>query len=307
MRRTYQEYDEEKVEERSKEFLKKVMGEEKFNRLQKDGKIEIEYGEDKNKTIYELYSNGRVINKTKNQSYCIVADRSDYPTDDMVAIKYAWLVHGNEIAEKVANKSPLGHVGMGGTSVGYGDFVRDMEQRGWIRQQHTDGTPSYGDYVDYLLGQGWHRELLTIDQNNTNIATTNNVQKETTGKVIDIRCPVGNKISIMGTRQVPHGADANVAYSLGLCVADESGEEILDDTKIRITKEKPSNDIIQLARIFYADIKMRENADHKYRFKHGIELNGEEHLEIYTINSQSNICAENVKFGIEVDMWARDS
>jgi len=310
------EYDYEKIEKKSKEFLRKIIGDEKFCEIQKNGKLDIEVGNN----IYELYSDGRLINKTKSQSYCIVADRSDYPVNDMVAIKYAWLVHKNDITEKVANKTNL-HTGFtlragGVPTVGYGDFIRDMEQRGWSRQQVNIGitnletiaaTPWYGDYVDHLSGRGWHRELLVIDENNTNIVTTSGVSENTTGTIVGVRCPAGMKMSIMGTQQIPRGADTRVAYLFGLYITDDNGEEIPDETKIRITKLKPSEDVIQLARIFYQDIKMirhGEDFDASYRFRRGIELNGQDYLNVYVINSPKNIPLENIKFKIEADLWA---
>jgi len=111
----------------------------------------------------------------------------------------------------------------------------------------------------------------------------------------------------MGTQQAPRGSDTGVAYSLGLYISDDNGEEIPDDTKMRITKVKPSEDIIQLARIFYQDMKMThhgEDFETSYRFRRGIELNGEDHLNIYIINSPKNIPSENIKFKIEADLWA---
>lgn len=318
--KSYEEYDYEKVENKSKEFLKRIMGKEKFDKLQKDGKIEIEVDNKSNdKIVYELHSDGRVINKTKNQSYCIVADRSDYPIADMVAIKYAHIVYNNELAEKVANKTHL-YTGIANRAdgvpipVSYGDFVHDMEQRGWNRQQHNlddthnlGGTPWYGEYVDYMSGRDWHRELIIVDQNNTNIATTFSVGKDTTGTVVDVRCPAGMKMSIMGTKQIPLGADARVAYSLGLYITDENGEEIQDDTKIRITKIKPSEAVVQLARIFYQDIKMTQDGETSYRFIQGIEMNGQEHLVVYLINASKDIPSENVRFKMEADLWARNT
>lgn len=319
LRQSYEEYNIEDVDKKSKEFLKRIIGDEKFDKLQKDGKIEIEVDNKlkTDKTVYELYSNGRVINKTKNQSYCIVADRSDYPIDDMIAIKYAHLIYNNEIVEKVANKTPLDIYRRSGStpiSVTYGDFVRDMEQRGWNRQQTNiggtigntpGGTPGYAEYVDYLLGRGWHRELIALDQNNTNIVTTWNLNKDNTGRVINVRCPAGMKMSMMGTDQIPRGVDPSVAYSLGLYITDENGDEIPGDTKIRITKMRPSEFVIQLARIFYEDVKM-SNGEATYRFKRGIEINGEDHITIYIINSPKDIPAENVKFRMDTDLWARN-
>lgn len=319
LRQSYEEYNIEDVDKKSKEFLKRIIGDEKFDKLQKDGKIEIEVDNKlkTDKTVYELYSNGRVINKTKNQSYCIVADRSDYPIDDMIAIKYAHLIYNNEIVEKVANKTPLDIYRRSGStpiSVTYGDFVHDMEQRGWNRQQANiggtiggtpGGTPGYAEYVDYLLGRGWHRELIALDQNNTNIVTTWNLNKDNTGRIVAVRCPTGMKMSIMGIGQVPQSVDPSVAYSLGLYITDENGDEISDKTKIRITKERSSEFVIQLARIFYEDVKM-SNGEATYRFKRGIEINGEDHIIIYVVSSQSNIRAENIRFKMDTDLWARN-
>jgi hypothetical protein len=312
--KSYQEYDHDKVEKKSKEFLKKIMGKEKFDKLQKNGKIEIEVNNKSNeKTVYELYHDGKVVNKTKNQSYCIVTDRSDYPIADMVAIKYAYLVYNNELAEKVANKTNL-YTGVTDRAngrpvpVAYGDFIIDMEQRGWDRQQHiVSDTPWYGEYVDYLSDRGWHRELMVIDQNNTNIVATFSIGRETTGTIVDIRCPAGMKMSMMGTKQVPRGADVRMAYSFGLYITDDNGEEIPDETKIRITKIKPSEYVVQLARIFYQDVKMTQDGETSYRFIQGIETNGHEHLVVHLINASKDIPSENIRFKMEADLWARNT
>ncbi len=306
--------DYKKVEEKSRSFLKTIMGDEKFDKLQKDGKIEIEVSNKSDeKTIYELHLDGKLINKTKNQNYCIVADRSDYPTNDMVAIKYAWLTHRSDIAEKVANKTDLLTritQRREPTTHGYSDFVREMEQRGWSRQTveiDNSGAPWYGEYVDYLCESSWHRELITIDELNTNIASVDSIRKGNTRCIIDVVCPNNSKMSIMGRHQAPRGSDfGRLAYSLGLHITDENGEEIPDDTKIRIAKYKHLLDVIQLARIYYSDIKI-DNGRATFSFLQGIELNSEDHLRVYIVDSQCNIPNENIKFEIETDLWTRVS
>ena len=307
---SYEDSDPEKVEKKSQEFLKTVVGNDNFDKLSKDGKIEIKVNNKLNKeTIYELYSNGDLINKTKNQRYCIVADRSDYPNNDVVAIKYAWLTCRNDIAERVANKTNLTansrevRASSSRVTAGYADFVRDMEQRGWSRNPIVIGdSPYYGDYVDYLSGNGWRRELITLNEHNLNIVSIRDVQKDITGCVIDIVCPAGQKMAIMGRMQTPRGTSLDSAYSLGLCITDENGIEIPDNTKIRIAKVKPSEDIIQLARIYYSDIKM-QNGKSMYTFQHGIELNGEVHLNIFVVDSPRNIPITGIKFKLETDIW----
>ena len=317
MRDSQWSHDPKEVEKKSELFLKTVIGNDNFEKLQKDGKIEIEINnKSKEKTIYELYSDGKVINKTKNQSYCIVADRSDYPTNDMVAIKYAWIVHKNEIAEKVANRTNLHtrtRVNRNGLSTerlstGYDAFIADMEQRGWSRQSLViDGSPYYGDYVDYLSELGWTRQLITINELSTNMINIRGVHKDNIGCIIGIKCPNDQKIAIMGKMQTPRGTNPNSAYSMGLYITDENGEEIPDDTKIRITKEKPGEDIIQLARIFYSDIKRKNGEKGSYSFQHGTEINGGQYLRIFVVNSGCNIPEKNIKFEMEIDLWNRNT
>jgi len=317
MRDSQWSHDPKEVEKKSELFLKRIIGDEKFDKLQKDGKIEIEIDNKSNeKILYELYSNGKVINKTKNQSYCIVADRSDYPTNDMIAIKYVWLVHKNEIAEKVANRTNLytrTRVNRDGLSTErqsarYDAFITEMEQRGWNRQSLVlDDSPYYGDYVDYLSEQGWTRQLITINELSTNLVDIRDVRKNNNGRIIDIKCPDDQKISIMGKMQTPRGVHIDTAYSLGLYITDENGEEIPDDTKIRIVKEKPSDAIVQMARIFYSDIKRKNGEKGPYTFQHGIELNSGQHLTINIVNSGCNIPEENIKFEMEIDLWNRDT
>lgn len=295
---SYEEYDPKKVEKKSREFLKRIMGDEKFDKFHKEGKIEIHKNSNDKIIVYELYSDGRVINKTKKQHYCIVSNRSDYPTDDMIAIKYAWLIHKNDVVEKIANKSPLTNI----IRPGYNDFVDYMEGRGWRRESITilnnDNTLLNNNTT--LLNN--NANTISISNNNY-FVYTRSINKGTTGSIVDIRCPENMKITIMGTQQVPRGYNYNNAHSLGLYITNENGKEIPDDTKIRITKEKICETIIQLARMFYGDIKMTQNGDTSYRFHHGIELNCSDSLKIYAVNPECNIPAENIKFVMKTDIW----
>ena len=306
----YGEGDYEKIEEKSKIFLKRIMGDQKFDAFQRDGKIDI-LGDN----VYELYENGKVINKTKNQSYCIIPSSNDYPKYDIIAMKYAWLTHNPSFAEKVANRTSLDHINYNRepfvrtsrTSVGYVDFVRQMEQRGFRQPENNqfDVNPDYGDYVDYLSNLGWSRELININEKKYTLVDVSKANIGDTTRIAYVRCPAGQKISIMGTQQIPRGGELSVAYSLGLYITDENGKEIPDDTKIRIVKCKPSEFIVQLARTHYSEIKMIKG-ESQFRFKNGIELNGEQLLQIFLVNSTCNIPSENIKFKIEADMWIRN-
>jgi len=182
--------------------------------------------------------------------------------------------------------------------------------------------PDYSSYCDYLESRGWRREQLTLDELNTNLVTLSDVNHDATGVAIDVRAPAGQKISIMGTQQVPRGADARTAHSLRMYLAGTNDtEEINLNTKVRVTKEKTSEAVVQLARVFYADVNLTKNlgamdaTTYKtdvewYRFKQGVELNGEQHLRIYAINTEDNpsimIEADHTKFALDLDLWTRE-
>jgi len=192
------------------------------------------------------------------------------------------------------------------------------------------GKPDYNNYVEYMEGLGWRRSQITLDERNARIVTTASLAAGTTGAVIDVRCPAGQKISIMGTQQVQRGADARTAHSLRVRFAGTADTEISQLTKVRITKEKTTEDIVQLARVFYNDISMIKQTvvaggaagtfsgplfkDDSiwYRFKQGIELNGEEHLFVYVISEPAGVVPmlpdiaidiNHIKFALDCDMW----
>lgn len=286
----YSEYSYEKAEEKSRTFLRDTMGQELYDEFIKHGKIEIESGGN----TYELYENGKVINKTKNQSYCIIPDRSDYPSYDVIAIKYCWLKYGVQTVERVANRTRLGTEQTQGRDIGYAGFIDMME------------------------GRGWRREPLSIDEYSTNLVTTNNVEAGGTQNVIDIRCPAGRSITIMGVQQVPNGIGLVAAHKVVLDIRDTDGVEIPGYTKIRIEKVKTSEDVTQLVRDFYSmfspnraittnigTVRVSKADNELFRWRTGVMLNGEEHLQIYIINSEAKIPSSNVKFIIDMDLWIR--
>lgn len=185
-------------------------------------------------------------------------------------------------------------------------------------QEPVAGKPDYSSYVDYLEGKGWTREQLTLDELNTNLVTLFGLPAGATGTVIDIRSPAGQKISIMGTQQVVRGADARTAHALRIRLADTLDDEIPIFTKVRMTKEKTSEAIVQLARIFYADVNLTKQIGLSttqktdlewYRFKQGVELNGEQHMKIIVINTEAAaepIDPGHIKFALDLDLWTRE-
>jgi len=103
---------------------------------------------------------------------------------------------------------------------------------------------------------------------------------------------------------------------LRLRIADSTDTEINLMTKIRITKEKTSEAVVQLARVFYQDVNLAKNAliagtypvvnktDLEwYRFKQGVELNGQQFMRIYVVNSPVGIAANTIRFALDMDLW----
>lgn len=178
--------------------------------------------------------------------------------------------------------------------------------------------PDYTAYCDYLESRGWTREQITLDELNTNLVTLFGLAAGATGTVIDVRSPAGQKISIMGTQQTPRGADARSAHTLRMRLADTGDLETPIFSKVRITKEKTSEAIVQLARIFYSDVNLTKQVGASvsqktdlewYRFKQGIELNGEQHLKIILVNTQATavpIDPAHVQFALDMDLWTRE-
>jgi len=195
--------------------------------------------------------------------------------------------------------------------------IRNLQEPGSI----IATKPDYTSYVEYLEARGWVREQLSLDELNTNLVTLFGLALGATGVVIDVRAPAGQKISIMGTQQIPRGADARTAHALRIRLAGTGDVEINPYVKIRITKEKTSEAITQLARVFYADVNLTKqlqvggtaagNALQKtdlewYRFKQGVELNGEQHLRIYVINPDITVDSAHIKFALDLDLWTRE-
>lgn len=273
------------------------MGQETYDNFIRDGKIDIESG----KNTYTLYLDGRVINKTTNKKYCIVPDRPDYPNDDILAIKFAWLKYKISTVEKVAIISPV------------------LGRRLTNSAQERDRTLGYDAFVHYMeMRDGWRRERLTIDEHNTKIVTTRNLEKGYTGGIIDIRCPAGATITMMGISQVPNEINQNTAHYIALRITDEEDREINGHSRIRIDRIKPSEEIVPLVQGTYSqfsltrqigtpehNIRAYKTDNELYRWRMGIMLQSDDMLRISVINSETTILGDNIKINMEMDIWLR--
>lgn len=314
-----------KIIEKSRKLLIQVMGQKDFDKFIENGKIEVVHGEGDDKIVYELDQDARVFNRSKQQSYCIEPIcQDDLPVHDQLAIKYAYLKNNIKRVEEVANKRNTAPVERTPTRglfhdlrirlAGTGDTELQTRQRRYGQMTPRVGV-SYDNYVEYMEDLGWRRSQLTVDEHNTHIISTYDVNSNCTGQIIDFRCPAGQKMTIMGKQQVPLGGDYRTAHTFRARISDENDIELPLQTKIRIVKENSTESVIQLARLFYGDISLTaqqsddprhprlKTDDQWFRFLQGIELNGEEHLRVYIINSERNILARNIRMALDCDMW----
>lgn len=171
----------------------------------------------------------------------------------------------------------------------------------------------YTQYIEYLKNKGYSLEEIVLDEN-SEIVTTQSLEKGKIGTVVDIRCPSRYKVVIAGKEQLP---DIKIAHALVVRFANSNGEEIAPDTRIKIIKEKVSQALTTVASMFYKDITITEylknssetKPDDKcktyekfYRFNTGIEINGDEHLKINVLNPDINIDSKNVKLSLDIDL-----
>lgn len=279
-----------KPEEKAKKFLRDVMGQETYDKFLTDGKIEIK----SSGCTYELIIDGRVVNKTKNQSYCIVLtpgtpDRDNIPSLDIIAIKYAWLKYRTNTVEIIANKTNIHN-------------PHEIEPgRG--------GIATYDEFVRHMDAIGWSREPLTIHEyNSDNLASTYNINAGETGSVIELRAPTGRTITIIGTQQVPRSP----THRLTVRLSDAQDNEINPETYIEIVKVSPSGINKRIDRLSYSRIspvrnnlytKVQRRYSGYYVFRDGIWLRSNDTLRVDIINPDKDV--KNIKYDIGMDLWSR--
>ncbi len=295
----------EEAEQKSKIFLRQVMGSETFEKFIKEGKIEIRSGN----VIYELYENGNVVNRTTNEKYCIVPDRSDYPIYDVIAIKFAWLKYGQKTVESVANRTEIRTIGAGT------DRTDTYRNRGLYGNVAT-----YAEFVHYMESSGWARAQITLDENNTNLVSLHQLRKGDSGTAISIRCPAGRSITIMGTNQMPtrENVDTMSAYHTALKFSDDNDVEMSGETLVTIDKMRSSERVTLLARGPYSQFSLTRQVGNDtcgirayktdnewYMWRSGIQLSGEDIMRINIVNSPIDIQRVNTRIFADMDLWVR--
>ena len=171
---------------------------------------------------------------------------------------------------------------------------------------------NYSEYVEYLENNNWTRESLTIHEHLSSIVTVSNLKANSEGIVIDMICPLGRIISIMGIKDAPKGYSIESIHPFELKLSNSNGEEIDPDTHIKIIKKKILRKEVEIYDIQYKYVSMTnyspspnkfKNYAELYRFEQGIRLKGEDHLIMRVVNPDIDINV--IKFNLGTDLWTQ--
>jgi hypothetical protein len=191
----------------------------------------------------------------------------------------------------------------------------------------------YSTFVSEMMADSWHREQITVDQTNNNISAVFGlaVAGATAGAstVITITCPSGRVMSVMGTQQVPAGADRSTAHSIWLRLTS-LGVSLNELTHINIQKTTPTTAVVPLIKDIYQSLSLvlQQNittmnppptastngnlykGDNEiHRFRKGIILYGQEQLQIQVVGTTAMplqiVSAANTQFAMDMDFWTQ--
>lgn len=177
--------------------------------------------------------------------------------------------------------------------------IRDIVEDPFIK--------NYSKYIEYRKKNGWIRENIKIHEDLNSIVSTNRLKTGNEGIVIDIKCPPGIIISIIGKNSL---YPIENIHPFELKFANSDNIEIDANTNIRIFKDTIFKKRKKICDILYRDIDMLNHSnspnifkryDELYRFDQGIELKGDDHLRICITNPNTDI--NIIKFNISTDLW----
>ncbi len=194
------------------------------------------------------------------------------------------------------------------------------------------GYQDYSEFVHEMEQDGWNREQITVDNTNTNLYTApgiagTNLAAGAGGTVIEVTCPPGRVMSIMGTQQVPAGADRATAHSFWMRLAS-SATEINELTHINIQKVTPSTAVVPLIKDIYQSMgivqqhnlqsflvvastvgNLYKSDDMIHRFRKGIVLYGQERFQVQVVTTTpvpaNFITVANTQFALDLDLWTK--
>lgn len=181
----------------------------------------------------------------------------------------------------------------------------------------------YSQFVEEMEADQWHREQIAVDNTNTNLAAVANLAAANSGTVVTITCPPGRVMSIMGTQQVPAGADRATAHAFWMRLAS-GPTEINELIHVNIQKTTPSTAVVPLIKDIYQSISvvqqhnraliatlgdLYKSDEQIHRFRKGIVLYGQEQLQIQLVNTTAaavtQVISANTQFSIDMDLWTK--
>jgi len=181
----------------------------------------------------------------------------------------------------------------------------------------------YSQFVEEMEADNWHREQIAVDNTNGNLAAVANLAAANSGTVITITCPPGRVMSIMGTQQVPAGADRSTAHAFWMRLAS-GPTEINELIHVNIQKTTPSTAVVPLIKDIYQSLcnvtqhnralvatlgDLYKNDEDIHRFRKGIVLYGQEQLQIQLVNTTAaavtQVISANTQFSIDMDLWTK--
>jgi hypothetical protein len=186
------------------------------------------------------------------------------------------------------------------------------------------GYQDYSEFVNEMEMDGWEREQIAVDNTNTNLAATFAVTAGNTGTVIEVTCPPGRVMSLMGAQQVPAGADRGTAHAFWMRLTSV-GTEINELTHVNIQKTTPSTAVVPLIKDIYQSLSniaqrvagavgvgsgnLYKGDGDIHRFRKGIVLYGQERLQIQVVNTVAipvnTVTAANTQFSVDLDLWTK--
>lgn len=192
------------------------------------------------------------------------------------------------------------------------------------------GYQDYSEFVNEMENDLWHREQIAIDNTNAALAVMATVGVNTTGAVITITCPPGRVMSVMGSQQVPAGADRGTAHAFWMRLASSAVGEIHELTHINIQKTTPSTAVVPLIHDVYQSLgiiqqhnidtmhppaaastvgNLYKTDDAIHRFRKGIILYGQEQMQIQVVNTTAQavqgVVLTFTQFSLDTDLWTK--
>lgn len=168
---------------------------------------------------------------------------------------------------------------------------------------------NYDLICDSMEKEGLTKETIFINERMKDMITLYSANPGETKLVIDIECPMDQKILIRGVE------DGNIknfkdAYTIKLTLRDKIKNEISQITKIMIRKEGSTKDIFIPIRCFYADIRRSGDDCLYYRPRKNIFLQEKDHLFVYVVGENIGkklpdvtIDKDQISFNIKADIF----